>query len=162
MNADAFRHVYQYHFQANRAIWDAHITALSQAQFTQPHPYSSGSICQQVTHLLFVDQIWFSDLRRVPMPAADVRTLTDREKIRAYWDQVEAEMWAYLETVQDAMLLQKPIAEGEDKDLYLWQILLQVINHGTDHRAQILRLLNDLGQQTGPQDYVFFAYENPL
>jgi uncharacterized damage-inducible protein DinB len=32
--------------------------------------------------------------------------------------------------------------------------------HGTDHRAQILRLLKDLGLETAYQDYIFFAYEN--
>jgi uncharacterized damage-inducible protein DinB len=38
-------------------------------------------------------------------------------------------------------------------------VLLHVGNHGTDHRAQILRLLSDLGLKTGPQDYVFYIYD---
>jgi uncharacterized damage-inducible protein DinB len=50
---------------------------------------------------------------------------------------------------------------GEDKDLILWQVLLHVVNHGTDHRAQLLRLLNDLGVETTSQDYVFYMYDNP-
>jgi uncharacterized damage-inducible protein DinB len=68
-------------------------------------------------------------------------------------------MRTYLATLQDSMLLQKPFSEGEDKDLILWQVLLHVGNHGTDPRAQLLRLLNDLGVKTGPQDFVFYAYE---
>jgi uncharacterized damage-inducible protein DinB len=35
MNADAFRHFYDYHFAENRKIWDM-IMSLSQEQFTQP------------------------------------------------------------------------------------------------------------------------------
>jgi uncharacterized damage-inducible protein DinB len=39
-------------------------------------------------------------------------------------------------------------------------VLLHVCNHGTDHRAQLLRLLNDLGVKTTAQDYIFYVYEN--
>jgi uncharacterized damage-inducible protein DinB len=58
------------------------------------------------------------------------------------------------------MLFDKPL-EGEDEVLDLWQVLLHVANHGTDHRAQILRLLNDLGIETIYQDYIFYVYKNP-
>jgi uncharacterized damage-inducible protein DinB len=37
----------------------------------------------------------------------------------------------------------------------------QVVHHATDHRAQWLRLLSDLGIQTASQDYVFYLYEHP-
>jgi len=39
---------------------------------------------------------------------------------------------------------------------------LQVVNHGTVHRAQILRLLNDIGVKTASQDYIFSAYDHPI
>jgi hypothetical protein len=32
----------------------------------------------------------------------------------------------------------------------------------TDHRAQLLRQLNDLGIKTSSQDYIFYAYDHPL
>jgi uncharacterized damage-inducible protein DinB len=35
-------------------------------------------------------------------------------------------------------------------------VLIHVANHGTDHRAQLLALLNQLGVKTFPQDYFFF------
>ncbi|MEO0565229.1 MAG: DinB family protein, partial [Chloroflexota bacterium] len=81
-------------------------------------------------------------------------------KIRTYWDGVEESMRVYLAALQDDILLEKPL-DGEDKDLFVWQVLLHVVNHGTVHRAQILRLLKDLGIKTGPQDYVFYIYDNP-
>jgi hypothetical protein len=37
------------------------------------------------------------------------------------------------------------VRRGEDEDLLVWQVPLQVNNHGADHRAQVLWLLNDLG-----------------
>jgi uncharacterized damage-inducible protein DinB len=69
-------------------------------------------------------------------------------------------MREYLANLRDDMLFEKPFADGEDKDLILWQVLLHVGNHGTDHRAQLLRLLNDLGVKTGPQDYIFYVYDH--
>jgi uncharacterized damage-inducible protein DinB len=85
----------------------------------------------------------------------------DLESIRAHWDHVEQKMRDYLTELRDDMLSTKPLG-GEDKDLRLWQVLLHVVNHGTDHRAQLLRLLNDLGVKTTSQDYVFFVYDNPV
>ena len=67
----------------------------------------------------------------------------------------------YLAELRDDNLFDKPIEEPEeDKDLFVWQVLLHVANHGTDHRAQILRLLNDLGVKTTSQDYIFYVYDN--
>ena len=67
-------------------------------------------------------------------------------------------MRCYLAELRDEMLFDQPLA-GEDKDLILWQVLLHVANHGTDHRAQLLRQLNDLGVKTEYQDYIFYVYE---
>lgn len=162
MNADAFRQFYNYHFAINRRIWEWLIEPLPQEQFIQPSSYSQGSVRNQIVHLMSVDDSWFSEIRGVDIPETlNPEKFDDRQAIRAYWDQVEQRMRDYLATLTDEMLFQKPVPEGEDKDLILWQILLHVVNHGTDHRAQILRLLNDMGVRTPPQDYIFYVYENP-
>jgi uncharacterized damage-inducible protein DinB len=163
MNADAFRHFYDYHFSENRNIWDAYVSSLSDEQFTQDVSYSHGSVRNQIVHLTSVDDTWFSGLRGVDIPdSLDPATFVERNSIRVHWDAVEQRMRDYLAELRDEMLFEKPFAEGEDKDLTLWQVLLQVANHGTDHRAQLLRLLKDLGVKTVSQDYIFYAYDHPL
>ena len=162
MNADAFRHFYNYHFAENRNIWDRYVTSLSHEHFTQPVDYSHGSVRDQIVHLMSADDTWFSEPRGVE-PTEPVRSadFDDRESIRAYWDNVEQDMRGYLAELRDDMLFTKPIEEPEeDKDLIVWQVLLHVVNHGTDHHAQILRLLNDLGVETTFQDYIFYVYEH--
>ncbi|HZU86528.1 MAG TPA: DinB family protein [Anaerolineaceae bacterium] len=161
MNAEAFRHFYGYHFTENRKLWDSYVTLLSDEQFTQANKYSHGSVRDQVVHLISVDEAWFSGLRGVEIPE-DQAAFDDREVIRAYWDKVEQDMRNYLARLRDEMLFEKPFADGEDKDLIVWQVLLQVVNHGTDHRAQLLRLLNDLGVKTTSQDYIFYVYDHLL
>lgn len=108
-----------------------------------------------------VDEVWFSDLSGAhPIEELTPADTSDRAKIRAHGDKVEQLMRAYLGDLSDDKLLTKPLS-GEDKDLYVWQVLLHVVNHGTDHRAQILRALNDMGIATKYQDYVFYTYEHP-
>ena len=162
MNADAFRHFYNYHFAENRKIWDRYITPLSHEQFTQKVDYSHGSVRDQIVHLIDAEDMWFSELRGANpselIPPADS---DDRETIRAHWDSVEQKIRAYLAELQDDMLFSKPIKEPEeDQVLSVWQVLLHVVNHATDHRAQLLRELNDLGLKTEYQDYIFYVYEN--
>lgn len=162
MNADAFRHFYNYHFAENRKIWDEYIMPLSQEQFIQNVSYSHGSVRNHIIHLINADQVWFSGLRGDEFPPdLNPDDFSDRTLLRTRWDKVEQNMRDYLAKLQDNMLFQKPFSEGEDKDLILWQVLLHVANHGTDHRAQLLRQLNDLGVKTASQDYIFYVYAHP-
>lgn len=160
MNAQAFREYFDYHFSENRKIWASYIVALPQEQFVQNIDYSIGSVRNHIIHLMNVDEAWFSGLRGSQEPEfLDATTTDNRDIIRAHGDRVENTMRDYLATLHDDMLFTNPLADEEDKDLILWQVLLHVINHGTDHRAQVLRLLNDLGVETAPQDYVFYLYD---
>lgn len=162
MNADAFRHFYNYHFAENRKVWDEYISQLTDEQFTQPVNYSYGSVRDQIVHIMSCDLTWFSQLRLLEVPESlDPARYADRQAIRAHWDTIEQDMRGYLENLSDEMLVTKPFPEGEDENLILWQVLLHVVNHGTDHRAQLLRFLNDMGIQTRYQDYIFYVYEHP-
>lgn len=108
----------------------------------------------QIVHLASTDQAWFSGLRGVELEAQpNPADLVTRENIRTYWDGVEKMMREYLAALRDEMLTEKPFPEGEDKDLTLWQVLLHVANHGTDHRAQLLRALRFWNQDDIPRLY---------
>ena len=115
MNADAFRHFYNYHFAENRKIWGRYITPLSHEKFTQKVDYSHGSVRDQIVHLLDAEDMWFSEMRGVnpsePIPQAD---FDDRETIRAHWNSVEQKTREYLAALQDDMLFTKPINEPEE------------------------------------------------
>lgn len=162
MNAAAFRHFYDYHFAENRKLWDRYITKLSYEQFTQPAAYSRGSVRDQILHLMNTDEGWFSELRgAAPVELPPAGNGDDRDRIRAHWDGVERRMREYLAALRDDMLFSTPIEEPEeDRGLVVWQVLLHVANHGTDHRAQLLRQLSDLGVKTRSQDYIFFVFES--
>lgn len=159
MNADSLRQYYDYHFAMNRFIWQRFIVPLSQEQFEQPVEYSVGSVRNHIVHLINVDYSWFHDLQgQIPPDWRDPEELSDREEIRAWWDEVIAFQKAYLANLTDEMVVSQPI-QGEDAFMFVWQVLLHVANHGTDHRAQVLRAIHDMGYETMPQDYVFYLYD---
>ena len=101
-----------------------------------------------------IDERWFSGLRGAPRPDfLDPLAYPDRAVVRAKWDAVEAGMSAYLNPLTDDRL-----QEAFSDDMRVWEVLFHVLNHGTDHRAQVLAMLSQLGVQTFPQDYVFFIW----
>ena len=163
MNAAAIRHFYNYHFAENRKIFDEYVMPLTQEQFIHTVDYSIGSVRDQIVHMMSADLTWFSGLRGLELPDfLNPAEFPDRAGIRTYWNRLEADMRAYLDDLRDDMLFARPFAEGEDQVLILWQVLLHVVNHGTDHRAQLLRSLHDLGVKTTSQDYIFYVYDHPM
>lgn len=159
MNVEAIRHLYQYHFSQNRALWDNYVVQLSDEQFEQDSDYSFGSVRQQLVHMMIDDNGWFCDLREMPDEHLSPEPFTDRQSIRQQWDIVEQKMQTYLASISDEILWSKPL-KGEDEEVFVWQVLMHVVNHGTDHRAQVLRLIHDLGIKTTAQDYIFYVYDN--
>lgn len=152
MNADDFRAYYDYHFTLNRRIWNESVMTLTDEQFLQQVDYSVGSVRNQMTHLMNIDDRWFSGLRGEEVPGfTNPVYYPNREKIRAEWDTIEAKMQDYL-----AKLTDEKLGSDYDEILKVWQILLHVLNHGTDHRAQTLAILGRLGAPTFPQDYFIY------
>ncbi|MEM9953962.1 MAG: DinB family protein [Chloroflexota bacterium] len=152
---------FDYHIAENRKIWQTYIVPLTQEQFVQKVDYSVGSIRNHVVHMMSVDDTWFCGLQGADIPnQLNPVHFAKRDKIRGYWDEIENRMQIYLDLLTDEMLFDKPFDFEEDENLIVWQVLLHIVNHGTDHRAQLLRLLNDIGVDTKSQDYIFYVYDN--
>jgi len=152
VDANGFRRLYDYHFALNRRLWDHCIEHLSQAQFVQKLDYSVGSIRNQMVHMLNIDERWFCDLRGQEVPGLlNPVYFFKPPVIRQRWDAVEADMRAYLAALQDAEL-----GRQLEAGMQVWEVLFHVLNHGTDHRAQVLAMLHHLGVPTWPQDYAIY------
>ena len=65
-------------------------------------------------------------------------------------------MKTYLTVLDADILNSKPLKDSKDAEMTVAQVLLHVANHGTDHRAQLLMLLDQAGVKTFPQDYYFY------
>jgi uncharacterized damage-inducible protein DinB len=150
---EVFRALYAYDRALWARVWES-VETLTEAQYLADIPYSHGSVRNQMLHVMRTYHRWLRGVQGLPDARAwtpDPATFHTREALRAAWDEA-AQGWAdYLETLNDGVLDEMLPGMGEP----LWQVLLHVANHGTDHRAQVLRALHDFGAPTFDQDMIF-------
>lgn len=160
MQALMLRHFINYHIAENATLW-SYVDQLTADQFVADIAYAHGSIRNQLVHMLSVDATWLAGLRGQSIPdPLDPTQFVSSITLKAQWDAVAQQLQLYVMALSDADVLAQPLSD-EDADLYVWQVLLQLVNHGTDHRAQLLRCLHDMGIKTVSQDYIFYAYDVP-
>lgn len=150
--AAIFHDLFDYHYALYRRVWDS-IMQLSDEQFVQEIDYSHGSVRNQMVHVAVTDKRWLMGLQGNPDARAftlDPADYPTRQSARALWDSTAKEVTAYVTALEDEDLAQTPMGMGGPA----WQVLAHLVNHGTDHRAQILRALHDLGAPTFDQDMV--------
>ncbi len=163
MNAAHYRRLIDYSYWAHRRVWDC-LMQLSDEQFTRPSDYSIGSLHAQVVHTMSSEDLWLRRLRNeAPKPAFESPdAYPTRAAIRARWDEVEAEWRAFGETLTDDLLEQtftfRSITEDKLKTQFIWEGVTQILNHATDHRAQILALIHQVGGATLEQDFIFYVW----
>lgn len=150
----------QYHVSLNRRVWQS-VLALSDEQFLATADYAHGSVRNQIVHLAGVDGRWLRGLQGQP----DARSFNPppeqfatRETVFALWDPIERELLAFVQSQDEAALQRKPPGLAEPA----WQVILHLANHGTDHRAQLLRSLHDLGAPSFAQDLILYLWDAPL
>ncbi len=164
MNISAIKKMYQYHFAMHRKVWDKCISTLTDEQFVQDVGYSWGSIRNQCYHVIRVDGRWFSRIKGVSLPDYGLEPdYPTKASIRAFWDKVEKDIMTYLDTLTSSDL-EREISfdmphRGGMKTNQVWEILVHVINHGTDHRAQILGMLHQMGAPTMEHDMMLYWWE---
>ncbi len=71
-----------------------------------------------------------------------------------FWDSSANQLLEYTRTMDETQALSTPPGMFGPA----WQVLLHLVNHGTDHRAQVLRALQDLGAPTFDQDYILYQW----
>jgi uncharacterized damage-inducible protein DinB len=167
MNAAYSRRMIDYTYWAHRRVWEK-VMRLSDEQFTRPCDYSVGSVHQQVVHTMSAERLWLARVQG-NSPAAyleSTEAYPTRDAVRAEWDRIEVGWRAFAEALTDSQLEQTitytSINGNTRRTQVLWEGLAQIINHATDHRAQILFLLHQLGGTTDAQDFVFYSWEHPL
>ncbi len=163
MNAAHYRRLIDYSYWAHRRVWDC-IMKLSDEQFTRPSDYSIGSLHAQVVHTLSSEDLWLRRVRgEAPTPAFEsTDTYPTRAAIRARWDEVEAAWRAFGAALTDDQLEQpftfRSITGNKVRTQFVWEGVTQILNHATDHRAQILALIHQVGGATVEQDFIFYVW----
>lgn len=163
MPIEYFQQYCKYNYALHRRLWDC-IEQISNEQFVEEVSYSIGSIRNHMVHLASVDARWLSRLTGSQLPdGLEYTDFPTKVTARAIWEQSAHAMLNYVEALQDSQLddiVSYDIpARGGLKHNSRWQILLHVVNHGTDHRAQILSLLHHFRGPTLEQDFMIYLWD---
>lgn len=167
MNLDAIRRLYAANEALHLKLW-ACIDHLSDAQFVREVPYSIGSVRNHLVHLASVDQRWMARVTGAPLPdRLRPDNYPTRATVRAIWGDAQARVHATVAALSDADLTRPITYEIQRLDppqtlsvtSAIWQVLVHVLNHGTDHRAQVLRLLYEFGAPTFEQDWMIYWWD---
>lgn len=164
MNANHYRELFDYNVWANRRVWTC-VETLTDEQFYRPCDYSIGSVHDQLVHQMAVERLYLMRVTGEPVTGLPASSeYPDRDSSRAEWDDIEQAWRQYLPTLTDEMLEARleflSITTKTPQSCLRWQALSQAINHSTDHRAQILSLIHQVGgEKTVPQDFLYYVWK---
>ncbi len=124
---------------------------------------SFGSILGTMAHILGAQRMWLSrfagaGLDRVP-------SIEDFPTLPAWivgWEETAAGLEAFLASLSDEQLA-APVtwrnSRGQSFTRPLWQPVLQLINHSTYHRGQVVSLLRQMGYTAPSTDLIYYFLE---
>ncbi len=144
----------EYHTDMSQRVWDS-IGQISEQQFLADETYSRGSIRNLMVHITHTELRWLTGLKNLPDPGKSMKKYEeypDRASVREYWDTVAADLSEYVNSLDDAHLGENPIDIPGPR----WEVLLHLVNHGTDHRSTVLQKLHDYGAPTFDQDFIIW------
>lgn len=159
MNTSAFVRLFRYHYGMFERVW-ACAHELTAKQFVAEFDYSVGSVRNHIVHCLNVDGRWLARLKGdAPPLRLNPTDYPDQDALRDRWDFVRQRVLAYVDSLTEQDLNESVQVKLEGRNLEArrfrrWEILLHMANHGTDHRAQILARLHELGAETIEQDLI--------
>lgn len=160
MNIDDLNTLYDYNYWARDQILDA-ATNLPDQLITAPTALYYGSLLGNMIHILNAEWIWRLRCQEGLSPTSFSlgEKITDLESLELASKEEEALMRAFLASMQDKDL-SKPVyykrMKGQEQMNLLWHILVHIVNHGTQHRAEGAAALTEYGQSPGDIDFIIY------
>ena len=130
-------------------------------QLIAPFMLSYGSILGALTHIFNAEHLWRMRCQKRISPSAmrfenPVESLQELERA---WLEEATLMHTYITGLEDKQL-EETISYrglgGKDYDNRLWQILVQLVNHGTQHRAELATKMSEFGEAPGDLDFLIY------
>jgi uncharacterized damage-inducible protein DinB len=153
MNTTDIRFLFGYDRWATRKVLDASI-GVDPSVWGATGVVGERGLGTILVHMLGSHQRWRHSLQQDGLePEPEAEPLPSVDELRRWWEDELAAMEAWLETIDDDFLAY--VHEG----VALWQMLLHLANHGTQHRSEAAVLLTAAGHSPGDLDLIDVAEE---
>ena len=160
MDAASLRTLYAYNRWANHQLLDR---ARQLSTFVLNIPIGPGpaTIGSTLVHILGAEWVWRMRVheRQSPTFLLAESSFEDLHAMARRWAAEETAMRAFLATL-DHDRLQEIVAyqtaQGSPRQNRLWHILVHLVNHGTQHRAEVAFALTSLGHSPGDLDFIYY------
>ena len=164
MFPDVLRRLYTYNTWATGRVLDA-AEQLTPEQLHAPGQAGHGSIRDTLLHLLATHHGWLHwwDGSLSPEEAyglrADPSDYPDVSALRAFLAKIDQQTRAFTSTLagdDPGRIYAWELPDGKRWEMPLWGMMLHIVNHCTQHRAEVAAMLSALGHSPGDLDLIYY------
>lgn len=153
MQADEVRFLFAYDRWATRQVLNV-LNGPDSGVWTRPDVVGERGLGAILVHHLGASQRWRHGFQQTgESPEPELEPLPTIDQLRERWDAEWADVDVWLPTLTDDFVAY--VHEG----VPVWQMLVHVVNHGTQHRAEAAALLTLGGRSPGDLDLINYAEE---
>ena len=176
MKVDEIKLLYDYNDWADARLLAA-CARVSPEQYAAPNSIWTGYAGLRATMVHMLDNIWqwritLQGYYREPLADQAAYDATELHEdafptlagLRERWMTEQREMRTYLDTLTEETLngTIRYVIPGVVREHVVWHILLDAINHATQHRSEAAALLTGYGQSPGDFDFTMFLNERAI
>jgi uncharacterized damage-inducible protein DinB len=144
----------EYHTAITRRVWES-IDRISEEQFLADDAYSRGSIRNLMVHLASTDRRWLTGLKNQPdVGHFKFQDYPTRAAAYEASEDVANNLMEYVNNLSEDELFQNSTGSPGPR----WQILMHLVNHGTDHLSTVMQKLTEYGAPTFDQDFILWLW----
>ena len=162
MNKEDITLLYKYNQWANAKILNT-ASNVTQEQFLASASFPHGGLRGTLVHTLFAEWIWRHRWEGTsPVVRLKPDDFPNFESLQLRWADEEKLLMSFVENVADERLnghFFYTDTKGAPFERILWQVMVHLVNHGTQHRSEAAAILTDLGHSPGDIDLVYFLSE---
>lgn len=163
MDAHGINTLFDYNYGAHDRVWNC-VMELTPEQFVEESDYSWLSIRNHLVHVMSTDNRWLARVQNQALPQRfEPADYADQDAVREQWNAVRDQVISYVtglanDDLHEVVEVDLPHRGGVYRNRR-WEILMHMVNHGTDHRAQMLARLHELGAMTVEQDMILYLWQ---
>jgi uncharacterized damage-inducible protein DinB len=123
---------------------------------------SFSSLYKTIFHVWSASTIWLNRVhKKANISQPEDRVSGSMKELGVTWDEIDLNWLHFVNHVNEDYLREKlhyQNSRGDSFDEKLYLIIMQVFNHGTYHRGQLVTMLRQTGAETIPNsDFIAWA-----